>query len=119
MDVRNNDEKCETPVIMYYRKSCPHSLANQKWRIKEGGYIESVMNDQVLEITPGAAAGPGKPVVMFVRRAPPRTAGQQWDFEPVATAHGKAVLESGSSESGSAESEDGKEKSSRLSANAN
>ena len=101
VDIYQHDSALGTPVIMYYRKSCPLTLANQKWRFLEGGFIQSIMNNQVLEIADGEAKA-GQSVVMWTQRAPPENDRQQWELKPVEGNFGQAEMASSSSESGSA-----------------
>ena len=103
VDIRANVDECGTPVILYYRKSCPLAVTNQRWRFLESGHIESVMNGQVLEIADGGAKA-GQCVVTWTQRAPPGNEGQLWKLKDVDTNHSRPEMESGSSESGSADS---------------
>ena len=61
------------------------------------------MNGQVLEIA-DSGAKVGQCVVKCTQRAPPGKEGQRWELKPVGTNHSRAEMESGSSESGSADS---------------
>ena len=103
VDIHENEDQCGTPVIMYYRKSCPLALANQKWRFLKGGYIQSVMNNQVLEIAGGGAEA-GQSVVTWTKRAPPGNESQLWDLKPVDASQRPAELETSSSEDGNTDS---------------
>ena len=112
LDIYQHDSAPGTPVIMYYRKSCPFTLANQKWRFLEDGFIQSVMNSQVLEISYGETkagqfpeAKAGQSVVMWTQRASTENEGQLWELKPVERNYVQAEQVSGSSDSGSAGTE--------------